>query len=220
MIFTEFVVYSEQDAGAPRGAKIPWNEPGFSQRMLANHLDQKHDWASRRNAIVSRQTAWIAGQLQCTSRILDLGCGPGLYTQNLAALGHHCTGVDFSPASIAYARKQAEDSGLALEYALCDVRSYTSGQKFDCIIMTFGEFNVFIRQEAAAILRNKTPVWPCAARTAPSSGKASQTNNQRTGAASALASALALALASAPALPPCPLRCKPKHKLKGACWLQ
>lgn len=154
MNLTEFVVYSEQDAGAPRGAKIPWNEPGFSQRMLANHLDQKHDWASRRNAIVSRQTAWIAGQLQCTSRILDLGCGPGLYTQNMAALGHHCTGVDFSPASIAYARKQAEDSGLALEYALCDVRSYTSGQKFDCIIMTFGEFNVFIRQEAAAILRN------------------------------------------------------------------
>ena len=30
------------------GEKIPWNEPGFSARMLKEHLSQDHDWASRR----------------------------------------------------------------------------------------------------------------------------------------------------------------------------
>jgi len=154
MDLTEFVVCSGQARGAAKGAKIPWDEPGFSRRMLANHLTQEHDWASRRNEIISRQISWIAAQLQGSSYVLDLGCGPGLYTQKLAALGHQCTGVDFSPASIEYARGQAADSGLTLEYVLCDIRAYTSRQKFDCIIMTFGEFNVFTRQDASAILRN------------------------------------------------------------------
>ena len=154
MNLTEFAVCSARDIEAARGSKIPWNEPEFSQRMLANHLAQEHDWASRRNDHISRQTAWIDRQLQRASRILDMGCGPGLYAQKLAAAGHHCTGVDFSPASIEYARKQAADSGLALEYVLCDIRSYASGQKFDCIIMTFGEFNVFTRQDAGVILHN------------------------------------------------------------------
>ncbi|WP_051257741.1 class I SAM-dependent methyltransferase [Desulfovibrio cuneatus] len=154
MNLTEFAVSNKQNSENVQGAKIPWDEPGFSQRMLENHLAQEHDWASRRNELISRQAAWLAKQLQNPSYILDLGCGPGFYTQKLAALGHHCVGVDFSPASIEYARKQATESGLAIEYALCDIRTYTSAQKFDCIIMTFGEFNVFTHQDANAILKN------------------------------------------------------------------
>jgi cyclopropane fatty-acyl-phospholipid synthase-like methyltransferase len=72
----------------------------------------------------------------------------------LAKLGHHCVGVDFSPASIAYARKQAEIAGLAIEYVLTDIRGYAHEQPFNCILMTFGEFNVFTRQDACGILKN------------------------------------------------------------------
>lgn len=154
MNLTEFAVSNKQNSENVQGAKIPWDEPGFSQRMLENHLAQEHDWASRRNELIFRQTDWLATQLHNSSHILDLGCGPGFYTEKLATLGHHCIGVDFSPASIEYARKQATESGLAIEYALCDIRTYTSGQKFDCIIMTFGEFNVFTHQDASAILKN------------------------------------------------------------------
>lgn len=35
--------------------------------------------------------------------MLDLGCGPGLYSHRLATLGHRVHGIDFGPASIAYA---------------------------------------------------------------------------------------------------------------------
>jgi hypothetical protein len=31
------------------GEKIPWDEPGFSERMLKEHLSQEHDAASRRS---------------------------------------------------------------------------------------------------------------------------------------------------------------------------
>ena len=136
------------------GAKIPWNDPDFSRRMLENHLAQEHNWASRRKDIIAQHTAWIAKQLQPDSLILDMGCGPGLYTQALAKLGHRCVGVDFSPASIEYARKQAAHNAPDHEYILCDIRDYRTEQLFDCIIMTFGEFNVFTKQDATAILKN------------------------------------------------------------------
>ena len=66
-----------------RGAyKIPWDNPDFSGRMLAEHLSQDHDLASRRIEWIDRQVAWIHDELLGgrAARILDLGCGPGFYS--------------------------------------------------------------------------------------------------------------------------------------------
>src|SRR6266851_9367342 len=38
---------------------------------------------------------------------LDAGCGTGFLTFELAARGHHVTGVDFAPAMIAEARRKS-----------------------------------------------------------------------------------------------------------------
>ncbi|MBK5142540.1 class I SAM-dependent methyltransferase [Budviciaceae bacterium BWR-B9] len=139
------------------GEKIPWNNPEFSQRMLENHLSQQHDWASRRLVVIQRQVEWISQQLpDKQAKILDLGCGPGLYTGMLAKLGYHCVGVDFSPASIAYATEQAKKQQINVEYVLADIRDYQSDQKFDLIMLTFGEFNVFTASDAEQILANAT----------------------------------------------------------------
>ena len=133
--------------------KIPWNDPDFSRRMLESHLSKDHDWASRRHEIIDRHVALIADRLPECARILDLGCGPGFYTQRLAKRGFDCTGVDFSPASIDYARKQAVDAGLKIKYVLEDIRDFTPNALFDAVLLTFGEFNVFKESDATAILR-------------------------------------------------------------------
>lgn len=133
-------------------SKIPWNDPDFSQRMLENHLSQKHDWASRRFTVIEQHVAWIASQLPVGARVLDLGCGPGFYTHRLAQQGFNCTGVDFSPASIAYARLQAQMAGLNIDYLLQDVREYTPTTRFDFIMMTFGELNVFSAADARKLV--------------------------------------------------------------------
>jgi len=137
------------------GEKIPWNDPGFSQRMLAEHLSQAHDMASRRFAVIDRQVAWIHGALlgSTPARILDLGCGPGLYTSRLARLGHECIGIDFSPASIAYAREQARTEGLDCSYVQQDIRTAEYGTGYGLVMLLFGEFNVFRPAEAQAIVR-------------------------------------------------------------------
>ena len=36
------------------GDNIPWSEPGFSERILAEHLSQAHDAASRRFEIIDK----------------------------------------------------------------------------------------------------------------------------------------------------------------------
>ncbi|EIK0449534.1 class I SAM-dependent methyltransferase [Salmonella enterica] len=133
-------------------SKIPWDEPAFSQRMLENHLSQDHDWASRRQIVIEQQVGWIARQLPAGARILDLGCGPGLYTRLLAERGYCCTGVDFSPASIEWARRQAQTAGLNIDYIQQDIRTYWPETPFDFIMMTFGELNVFSAADAQALI--------------------------------------------------------------------
>lgn len=136
------------------GEKIPWNDPDFSSRMLDEHLSQEHDAASRRFEIIDKHVEWIHNQVLegNPTRILDLGCGPGLYTNRLAKLGHRCVGIDFSPASIAYAREQAEKAGLECTYIHQDIRTADYGDGYGLVMSIFGEFNVFRPGEARGIL--------------------------------------------------------------------
>jgi len=122
--------------------------------MLDEHLSQEHDAASRRFEIIDKHVEWIHNQVLKgnPTRILDLGCGPGLYTHRLAKLGHHCVGIDFSPASIAYAKEQAEEAGLDCTYILQDIRTADYGNEYGLVMSIFGEFNVFRPGEARMIL--------------------------------------------------------------------
>lgn len=136
------------------GEKVPWHDPDFSRRMLWAHLSQEHDAASRRFETIDAHVAWIhhAVLAEEPARILDLGCGPGLYTSRLARLGHTCVGVDFSPASIAYARERADAEGLACTYVQEDIRAAEYGAGYGLVMFIYGEFNVFRPADARAIL--------------------------------------------------------------------
>lgn len=137
-------------------SKIPWHEPGFSRRMLREHLSQSHDRASRRFDTIDRQVRWIHEHVLGSrpARILDLGCGPGFYTSRLARLGHRCVGIDFSPASVAHARSEAEQEELVCHYRQEDLRTADFGDGFELALLIFGEFNTFEPNEARALLAN------------------------------------------------------------------
>ena len=136
------------------GENIPWNDPDFSRRMLKEHLSQDHDAASRRSEKIDRQVAWVHQKLLSgrPTKILDLGCGPGLYAGRLSRLGHECTGVDYSPASIAYARSQAGKEGLSCTYIGEDMRKARYGSDYGLAMLIFGELNVFRPADARSIL--------------------------------------------------------------------
>jgi SAM-dependent methyltransferase len=137
-----------------QGETIPWNDPDFSRRTLREHLSQKYEGASRRIKVIQKQVKWIdrivlAGR---PSKILDLGCGPGLYTSQLSKLGHACVGIDFSPASIEYAMAHAKQENLSCRYVCEDIRVANYDSDFDLVMFVFGGFNEFKPDQIRLIL--------------------------------------------------------------------
>ncbi|MGH7306288.1 MAG: methyltransferase domain-containing protein [Candidatus Rokuibacteriota bacterium] len=66
---------------------------------------------------------------------LDVGCGTGFLTFELAGRGHRVTGVDFAPAMIAEARRKAASRGMSLRLEEADAEQlpFAPGS-FDLVI--------------------------------------------------------------------------------------
>lgn len=119
-----------------------WNEEHTSKMMLECHLNSDIDISSRNHEFIDRSADWIAKRFNVKegTRIVDFGCGPGLYASRLAKLGADVVGVDFSKRSIDYAQNYAKESGLNIEYVCENYLSFKSDKKFDLIIMIFCDF--------------------------------------------------------------------------------
>lgn len=56
------------------------------------------------------------GQDVSRVRLLDIGCGGGVLTEEFARMGCQAVGIDISPRSIAVAQDHAAQSGLSIDY--------------------------------------------------------------------------------------------------------
>lgn len=64
---------------------------------------------------------WIMERLEFPSKILDVGCGGGFLTNELARAGHDVTGVDLSGESLAVAHRH--DETKSVKYQVADAYS-------------------------------------------------------------------------------------------------
>ena len=140
-----------------QGGNLPWDEADFSKRMLHEHLDESHGAASERQQQIDR--LWARLNLRTGSKALDVTFGPGLYAVELAVRGCSVTGVDFSPAGIAYARKHAQNQGVSDRCAFIeqDIRALDSptslpSNDYDAAIFLYGQLAVFPVEEADKLL--------------------------------------------------------------------
>ncbi len=75
-----------------------------------------------------------AGLLLAGLKILDVGCGAGLFAEPLARLGADVLGIDPAPASIAVARRHAEETGAKLAYRAATVEELAAEEaRFDVV---------------------------------------------------------------------------------------
>ena len=84
--------------------------------------------------------------------VLDLGCGPGLYAQQLAAAGHRVTGVDISRRSLEYARSEARRAGLAIDYRCQSYLGLAEEAAFDLVLLIFCDFGALTRADQVDLL--------------------------------------------------------------------
>lgn len=116
-----------------------WTDPHIATEMLKCHLNPDIEAASRNHAFIDRSATWIAETfgLGPRSRVADFGCGPGLYTIRFARTGASVTGIDFSENSIRYAREQAMEERLDIDYVVQNYLGYETDQVFDLITLIY-----------------------------------------------------------------------------------
>lgn len=122
-----------------------WDDPHISHHLLAAHLDEGTGAASRPSAEIEGAVAWLSGLglLRPGTRVLDLGCGPGLYAARMARSGCEVTGIDLSPRSIAYARERAARENLPITYRLESFLQLDDVDAFDLAMQVYGELSTF-----------------------------------------------------------------------------
>ena len=80
-------------------------------------------------------TACIAGHKPENLNILDIGCGGGLLSEPLAALGCKVTGIDASEKNIRIASLHAEKEDVKVEYQCISAEELAaSDQQFDIVL--------------------------------------------------------------------------------------
>jgi SAM-dependent methyltransferase len=138
------------------GEPLFWDDPYISKQMLATHLDPNTDLASRRPEMIDRSVAWIVETLGLggEDEILDLGCGPGLYTARLAERGLHVSGMDYSRRSIDYAKQYAAEHRLEISYRYQDYLTLEDVEQYKAAFLIFGDFCPLAPEQRARLLQN------------------------------------------------------------------
>ncbi|MFS4104692.1 class I SAM-dependent methyltransferase [Streptomyces sp. PD-S100-1] len=93
---------------------------------------RSHTWRTAANS-----AAYLLGSLKPHMKVLDIGCGPGTITADLAELvpDGHVTGVDRAPGVLEQARATAAERGLEnVEFAVADVHALDWPDDTFCVV--------------------------------------------------------------------------------------
>jgi SAM-dependent methyltransferase len=113
-------------------------------------------FSDERFAATPDEVSRIPALTQCTGgSVLDLCCGPGRHSIELARRGFQVTGVDRSPFLLAKAREHVAKSEASVEWVEQDMRNFVRPATFDLACSLFTSFGYFEdEQDDLRVLRN------------------------------------------------------------------
>jgi SAM-dependent methyltransferase len=99
--------------------------------------------------------------LSSPAKVLDVPCGDGRISIELAARGHDVTGVDLNETFLAEAGRKAGDRGLSARWVQGDMRELPFESEFEAALNFWGSFGYFDEggneRTAASVWRALTP---------------------------------------------------------------
>ena len=132
-----------------------WEDDYVSKGMLEAHLDENFEAATRRIDFVKESVEWISTILPPIRypQLLDLGCGPGIYTSLFREKGYQVTGIDLSPRSISYAKNKAKQHLMNIDYQLADYTKMILDCKYHLVTLIYCDFGVLPFQVRKELLK-------------------------------------------------------------------
>jgi 2-polyprenyl-3-methyl-5-hydroxy-6-metoxy-1,4-benzoquinol methylase len=92
----------------------------------------KRPWADRTGAEVDRALAMLGAR--GGERVLDMACGTGRHSHELARRGFDVVGVDISPDLLSIAEADAEAESLSATFLAADLRELNFEEEFDLVL--------------------------------------------------------------------------------------
>jgi cyclopropane fatty-acyl-phospholipid synthase-like methyltransferase len=104
------------------------------EEFFDGHAPQYMNNSFTRNTLA--EVDFIIGELNLPegSSILDMGCGSGRHSVELARRGYRMTGVDISSGMLAQAEKAVGEAGVTAEWIKADATQFKSDKLFDAAI--------------------------------------------------------------------------------------
>lgn len=133
-----------------------WNDPHISTYLLDAHLDPEFDGASRKKGFIEESVKWIEELVPSSDhkRLLDIGCGPGLYAERLSQADYDVTGIDFSKRSIEYAKDSARQKKLNIPYIYKNYLDMDFKDTFDFATFIYCDYGALSEEDRIKILKN------------------------------------------------------------------
>jgi len=129
-----------------------WHDDDEFWTLMAPFMFDEARWAGTVTEIdlITELTQMAPG-----TAVLDLGCGPGRHSLELARRGFQVTGVDRTRPYLQEARERASKEALDIEFVESDMRSFRRPESFDVALSLFTSFGYFKEaEENMQALRN------------------------------------------------------------------
>lgn len=155
MNITDIVSKTEKPKIYEKGTAFMWTDKHISKQLLNIHLNPDIDLGSRKKSTIEKTANWILNTQKEKGKltILDLGCGPGLYTEIFAEKGHKVTGIDISKNSIEYAKKSAENKKLDITYLNTSYLEVDlESDNYDLVVLIYTDLGVLTPTERESLL--------------------------------------------------------------------
>jgi len=154
MNVNDFQAFLKKPKLYEKGTAMMWTDPYIQTLLLKTHLDQNTDAASRKEESINRTVEWIFSSItQYEVSVLDLGCGPGLYSEKMAERGHKVTGIDISNYALDYAKKSAKAKNLSIDYLQGNYLEVDFAKPYDLIDIIYCDFGVLTKLEQELLLK-------------------------------------------------------------------
>ncbi len=104
---------------------------------------------------IEAHVAWLVEHLALPpgAAILDLGCGPGLYSNRLAKHGYRVTGIDIAQPLLDYAQAEAREQGLTSVYRRLSIFDLPYQAEFEAVLLINSIAKCLTQVALEAVLR-------------------------------------------------------------------